>query len=129
MGKHIKKILFVVIGLLLLNFVGSYVYKRFDLTQDKRYTLSRAAKATVATVDSPIVVDVFLKGNFPPEFRRLAVETRQILEEFASFNSNVQFEFINPLDDDNPQEAQQLLAQGVDAVFSDSPRLLSLATH
>ncbi len=102
----------VVIGLVLLNLFGSNFYHRFDLTQDNRYTLSEAAKETIATANSPIVIEVFLKGSYPPEFRRLAAETRQLLEEFKAYNPNISYEFINPLEDeDDPQAIQQQLFQ------------------
>ena len=60
---------------------------RFDLTKDKRYTLSEAAKQTISTaVDAPIIIDVFLEGDFPSEFRSVFVmKHSQILEEFAMF--------------------------------------------
>ncbi len=109
--KHTMHFALVVVVLLLLNFIGNYAYKRFDLTQDKRYTLSEAAKQTVATVDAPVLVDVFLKGNFPPEFRRLQEETEQLLEEFAAYNSNIKYEFLDPLEgEENPQAIQQQMA-------------------
>lgn len=101
---------YMLIVLVALVYFGS-TGKRYDFTSDKRYTLSNAAKATIATVDSPVVIDVFLKGNFPPEFRRLQAEAKQMLEEFSAFNSNINYEFVNPLDDDDPQAAQQLLSQ------------------
>lgn len=112
LNKHTTNFILLLVGLVLLNVIGSYVYKRFDLTQDKRYTLSEAAKNTIAAVDSPIVIDVFLKGNFPPEFKRLQTETRQLLEEFSAYNSNIKFEFINPLEgEDNTEAVQQQLQQ------------------
>ena len=110
--KHTRNFALLVVGLLLLNVFGSYLYHRFDLTQDKRFTLSRSAKNTVATVDSPIIIDVFLKGNFPPEFKRLQAETKQLLKEFQAYNPNISFEFVNPLEDEaNPEAVQQQLAQ------------------
>jgi gliding-associated putative ABC transporter substrate-binding component GldG len=99
--KNIVSIALLVGGLLLLNILGNYFYKRFDLTQDKRFTLSAEAKEIVDYVDSPIIVDVFLKGNFPPEFRRLQSETEQLLEEFSAYNSNIKFDFINPTEKGN----------------------------
>ena len=99
--KNIVSIAVLVGGLLLLNVLGNYFYKRFDLTQDKRFTLSAEAKKIVDYVDSPIIVDVFLKGNFPPEFRRLQSETEQLLEEFSAYNSNIKFDFINPTEKGN----------------------------
>ncbi|GHC58674.1 gliding motility-associated ABC transporter substrate-binding protein GldG [Ulvibacter litoralis] len=111
-NKHTTNFIFLLVALVLLNVIGSYAYKRFDLTQDQRYTLSEAAKNTIAAVDAPIVIDVFLKGNFPPEFKRLQTETKQLLEEFSAYNNNITFEFINPLEDEeNPEAVQQQLQQ------------------
>ncbi|RMA58997.1 gliding motility-associated ABC transporter substrate-binding protein GldG [Ulvibacter antarcticus] len=111
-NKHITKLVLLLIAVVLINLFGSYFYKRFDLTQDQRYTLSEAAKGTVAAVDSPILIDVFLEGNFPPEFKRLQMETKQLLEEFSAYNPNVKYEFINPLEDsENPEAVRQQFQQ------------------
>ncbi|QIE58299.1 gliding motility-associated ABC transporter substrate-binding protein GldG [Rasiella rasia] len=103
-------IVFVLLCIVAVNVVSHYVYSRFDMTQDKRYTLSKEAKETVATVNSPIVIDVFLQGNFPPEFKRLQIETEQLLAEFANYNPNIKFNFVNPLESDNPEALQQQFA-------------------
>lgn len=88
-----------------INFLSTSAYSRFDLTKDKRYTLNQAAINVIKDVDSPIVVDVFLKGkNFPSEFRRLQTETKQLLEEFSAENKNIKFKFINPLEDEASRE-------------------------
>ncbi|MEH6765220.1 MAG: gliding motility-associated ABC transporter substrate-binding protein GldG [Aequorivita antarctica] len=96
--KNIISLVILIGGLILLNILGSYFYKRFDLTQDKRFTLSEEAKEIIEPINSPVIVDVFLKGDFPPEFKRLQSETKQLLEEFSAYNSNIKFEFINPTD-------------------------------
>ncbi len=111
--KNIGSLLILIGGLLLLNFIGNIFYKRFDLTQDKRFTLSAEAKEIVDHVDSPIVIDVFLKGEFPPEFRRLQSETEQLLDEFASYNSNIKFDFVNPLEKDSERFQQQFEKYGL----------------
>ncbi len=103
--KQNKNLLLVIVGLIFLNMLGNYFYKRFDLTQDKRFTLSEAAKNTIATVDSPIFIEVFLEGDFPSEFKRLQAETKQILEEFEAYNPNIKFKFVNPSDNDGDAEA------------------------
>lgn len=100
-------------GLVLLNVLGNYFYKRFDLTQDKRFTLSEEAKQIVDYVNSPMIVDVFLKGNFPPEFNRLQSETEQLLDEFSSYNDNIKFEFINPTEKGNEAFQSQFEKFGV----------------
>ncbi|NNL02932.1 MAG: gliding motility-associated ABC transporter substrate-binding protein GldG, partial [Eudoraea sp.] len=59
----------------------------------------------VGAFNSVIVVDVLLEGELPPEFAKLKVETKQILEEFASRNDNIKFNFIDPLSDITQAEA------------------------
>lgn len=96
--NSLKKLGFLAIGLFLLNFASYYIYKRFDLTQDKRYTLSETTKKIIDGVDSPLIIDVFLEGNFPADFKKLQTETRQLLEEFSAYNSNITFQFVNPVE-------------------------------
>ncbi|QHI35289.1 hypothetical protein IMCC3317_06350 [Kordia antarctica] len=91
------KILLVLIGLIILNVIAGSVFTRFDLTQDKRYTLSEASKETISNVNSPITIDVFLKGDFPSDYKRLATETEQLLAEFSAYNSNVNYNFVDPI--------------------------------
>lgn len=99
--KNIVSLAKLIAGLILLNVLGNYFHKRFDLTQDQRFTLSEEAKEIIDEIDSPLVVDVFLKGNFPSEFRRLQTETEQLLDEFSAYNSNIKFQFLNPLEKGN----------------------------
>lgn len=107
-SSSLKDIISLVVVLVVIYSVGQLFYKRFDLTQDKRFTLSEVTKEIVAMADSPIMVDVFLKGNFPPEFRRLQMETKQLLEEFANENPNIKFEFYNPTEDDSETVQKQI---------------------
>ena len=103
------------VGLILVNLLASIFHQRFDLTRDHRFTLSPAAKAILDEVRSPIVIDVFLKGNFPPEFRKLQNETRQLLEEFEAYNPNIRFDFTDPLaeGDDANAIAQEFYELGM----------------
>ncbi len=96
--NSLKKLGFLAIGLFVLNFASYYIYKRFDVTQDKRYTLSETTKKIIDGVDSPLIIDVFLEGNFPADFKKLQTETRQLLEEFSAYNSNITFQFVNPIE-------------------------------
>ncbi len=99
-----------------MNFISSRVYKRFDLTSDKRYTLNQSALNVITDIDSPIAIDVFLEGkDFPSEFRRLQTETRQLLEEFSANNNNITFNFLNPIEDDATRDRniKQLQARGL----------------
>ncbi|RSC92300.1 gliding motility-associated ABC transporter substrate-binding protein GldG [Tenacibaculum singaporense] len=96
MNKKLQHIALALIGLLIVNYIANSVYKRFDLTQDKRYTLSEVSERLIDKIDAPLTIHVFLEGDFPAEFKRLQIETRQFLEELQAKNANIRFRFINP---------------------------------
>lgn len=103
--QNIKQLVLIAFALIAINIIGNYFFKRFDLTEDKRYTLSQTSLDIIKSVDSPLIIDVFLEGNFPPEFKRLQDETKQLLEEFSAYNSNIIFEFANPIENEEERVA------------------------
>ncbi|NKI32029.1 gliding motility-associated ABC transporter substrate-binding protein GldG [Croceivirga thetidis] len=94
----------VVSVLILLICLGRFANYRFDLTKDKRYTLSQEAKLTVEDFDSPVIVDILLEGNLPSEFARLQAETTQLLDAFKAENKNLSYNLVNPLEDTSNQQ-------------------------
>lgn len=104
------KVVIAFLALLAINFIAEKWHTRWDLTQDKRYTLSETTRRTLLKINSPIVVDVLLKGNIPTEFKKLQTETLQLLEEYTAFNSNIVFNFVNPLEgEENVEKTLQEL--------------------
>ncbi|WP_233861457.1 gliding motility-associated ABC transporter substrate-binding protein GldG [Tenacibaculum piscium] len=95
--SNIRYIVFSFFGLFLINYLSSSVYKRFDLTQDKRFTISEISSNLLDNLEDAIFINIYLEGDFPAEFKRLQTETRQFLEELKALNSNIQFRFINPI--------------------------------
>jgi gliding-associated putative ABC transporter substrate-binding component GldG len=97
--NNIKQLIYVILGIIVLNVIGSFVYQRFDMTHDKRYTLQDATKDLLRQVNTPLEFTVLLQGeDFPSEFRRLQQETKQLLEEFRGINSNIRFVLEDPLE-------------------------------
>lgn len=104
---NIQKLFKIIVFLLIINFGSHFFFKRFDLTEDKRYTLSDTSISILKNIKEPLYVDVFLEGNFPGEFKKLQAETQQLLEEYKAYNSNIIFQFVNPLE--NPEEREQIM--------------------
>ena len=78
MKKFLISVVVALVAVVLLNILASFAYTRFDLTEDKRYTLSQPAMDIAKKFDAPVVVDVLLDGNIPPEFSKLKAETIQL---------------------------------------------------
>lgn len=103
--NNLKTVLVTVVILLVLNGIGSKFFHRFDLTKDHRYTLSSTSLKLIQTIKEPLIVVVFLTGAFPGEFKKLQIETLQLLEEFKAYNSNIVFQFVNPLENEEEKDS------------------------
>jgi ABC-2 type transport system permease protein len=101
MSKKLKHSIYLFITLIVLNIVSQDFYNRIDLTTDNRYTLAKVTKDIVANIDKQLIVKVYLEGDFPSEFKRLQIETRQFLEELNAKNSFIKIQFLRP---DNQRE-------------------------
>ena len=83
--------------LLIVNWAASQFHTRVDLTIEKRFTLSSATKKLLAKLEAPVIIDVFLKGNYPSGFRQLSSSTNDMLKEFKEVAGNkIQYNFIGP---------------------------------
>lgn len=82
--------------IILFNVISSYLFTRFDLTSEKRYTLSNSTKKILRETDDIFYFKVYLEGEFPSGFKRLSQSTREMLDEFRAYSNNIQYEFINP---------------------------------
>ncbi len=61
---YIKLIIYVVV-VVLVNLVGMTLFFRFDLTQNKIYSISAASKKVVSTLSEPLTINVFFTKNLP----------------------------------------------------------------
>ena len=92
-----KNLIYSILALVLLLGTFGIFSMRFDLTQEKRYTLSDATIKVLKSVEKPLTFDVYLDGDFPASFRQLQNETKFILEEFRKVNPKIDFKFIDPI--------------------------------
>ncbi|MFM9400357.1 gliding motility-associated ABC transporter substrate-binding protein GldG [Myroides odoratimimus] len=116
--RDVKLLVRLLVVLVIINVISALTYTRFDFTQDQRYTLSKSTVGIVDNVQDLLIVDVFLKGNFPLEFRRLQNETKQLLEEIQSRNENIKFRFIDPNEEgaNKAETLEQLYEYGLKPV-------------
>ena len=97
---------------ILLNFIGAFYFKRFDLTSEKRYTLAESTKTLLKNLDDEVYFKVYFDGDFNPSFTRLKNEAKEILDEFRAYSSNqIQYEFIVPGDGLSTDEKSNLEKQ------------------
>lgn len=110
--KSIWQFLILVAGIAILNIGSDIVYKRFDLTKEKRFTLSQASHDLVDQLDETLYIEIFLDGEFPQEYRRLKNATRDLLNEYEHISKgNIVFRFNDVLGGKTIKEKDNILKQ------------------
>ena len=114
--KNLKKnqivtFLVTVAIVVLVNVIGSFVFTRFDLTSEKRYTLSPTTKEILNDLNDYVYFKVYLEGDFPAGFKKLRRETKEMLDEFRAYSKYIDYEFINPSESGNEAEIRETYNQ------------------
>jgi len=90
--------------IVVLNIIAAFLFTRFDLTAEKRYSLAPATKQLLKKLDDVVFFKVYLYGDLPPGFQRLSNETKEMLDEFRAYSDNIQYEFVDPSDNPNAKD-------------------------
>ena len=109
--NQITTFLITVVIVVLLNVIGSFVFTRFDLTSEKRYTLSPTTKEILNGLNDYVYFKVYLEGDFPAGFKKLRRETKEMLDEFRAYSKYIDYEFINPAESGNEAEIRETYNQ------------------
>lgn len=74
------------------------LYRSFDLTEEKRFTLTDGTKNLLRNLDEIVYIKVMLDGKLPAELKRLRSSTIDILDDFRSLSALVDYDFDNPME-------------------------------
>jgi len=100
----------VLVILVLANVASQYAYFRWDLTSEKRYSISAPTKKLVKDLKDVVIVKVYLGGELNAGFTRLKESTRNMLKEFQAYGGgNIEYEFIDPMAITNLEERKALM--------------------
>jgi len=99
-SKWLESVLKLANGLalvIMLNVAGSLYFLRWDLTEEKRFSISDPTKELLENLEDDVYVEVYLEGDLPSGFRRLRNSIEEVLEEFKIYSGDrVHYTFINP---------------------------------
>jgi gliding-associated putative ABC transporter substrate-binding component GldG len=89
--------LVLIAAIILVNLLARHSIVRYDLTEEKRYSMSEATQNLLGELEEPVYVEVYLAGDINAEFSRLQTAIRQTLDQFKTYaRGNIQYKFINP---------------------------------
>ncbi len=100
-NKNLLSLSLIFIIIISLNIISYYIFARFDMTAEKRYTLSSFTKKTLKNLNGKIFITVYLEGNqLPLNFKKFKRAIKELLDEFKVYAGiNLDYEFVNPTDE------------------------------
>lgn len=109
----------VIVIIILVNLIAAYLYHRWDMTTERRYSLSSSTKNLLDKLDGKVYVKVYLDGELQSGFLKLRNSTIDVLKEMNSESGGkIQYEFVNPIrnaktEDEKVKIYQEMSAKGL----------------
>lgn len=107
MKKSTRNIIGTVLLLIGILVLSEFVFKRFDLTKDKRYTLTETTHKVLQKIDKPLKINVLLGGELSGDYRTLKNEISFLLDEFRNINPKISYQFLDPIKDYTSAQLQE----------------------
>ncbi len=108
-NQAIFSLLLMALILICVNILASFFHTGFDLTKEKRFTLSPSTKKLLSNMKEVAVIDVYLKGKFPADLQHMQEAVREELAAFKNVAGNkIIYRFIDPFEGKNDNEKKQI---------------------
>ena len=98
----------ILIAVIFINLIGRNWFLRFDLTDNKMYSLSSSSKSVVQKIDDLFTIKVYFSADLPAQYSNNKRYLQDILEEYTAYSSgNLRFEFYSPENEEQIAEDAQ----------------------
>ena len=103
-----------------IQIIASYFHYSFDLTKEKRFTINPNTSKVLQELEDKVSITVFLKGNLPSGFQKLANSTNDFLQLLKETNNTTfEYSFKEPTDEidgESKKYEDTLQAMGASAI-------------
>ncbi|MFT4772607.1 MAG: ABC-2 type transport system permease protein [Cryomorphaceae bacterium] len=101
-----------IVLLVLIGFISTIKFQRFDLTEEKRHSLTSSTIRLLEELDEVVYVKVFLDGDFPADYQRLRQSIREKLDEMKAYaGDEIEYEFINPSEAEDRKSREEMYGE------------------
>jgi len=101
-----------IILLILVGYISTIKFERFDLTEEKRHSLTESTIRLLEGLDDVVYIKVFLDGDFPADYQRLRQAVREKLDEMKAYaGEEIQYEFINPSEAEDQRSREEMYGE------------------
>lgn len=111
----ILKTLILIVVLVLINVYFTNKIYRYDLTEDKLFTISEVTKDILNDLDDYVTIEVYFSEKLPQQLIPVRQEIEDILKEYVAYSENyIRVQFIDPAT--SPETREKVIGTGVPEV-------------
>ena len=107
-GRKTIAVVFLLIGLVLVNYLASSIPVRIDATGESIYSLSAGTKAMLGKIEEPVVLDLYFSSNasgLPIRYKNYAARVEEMLRQYVrASRGKLTLNVINPRPDTPDEE-------------------------
>jgi len=84
--QNVFQALLILLLIVVFNVLSTMVFHRFDLTKEKRFTITPISKNILREVEDKVYIEVYLESdNLPVELVRYRKVVKEFLDNFSSY--------------------------------------------
>ena len=115
-AKISSTIILVVVIVFIVNILSENYSFRFDLTRSKEYTLSKATRNILKSLDKPVTITAYFSKDLPPNIGNISGNLKDMLIEYGSRSDGmVVYKFVNPNEKDALE--QEAVKNGIQPIM------------
>ena len=80
------KYVFLLIAIIGANYLSNIFPFQFDLTKEKRYTLSESSTEVISQIQAPVTVHLYLGGDLPSNYKTISNAAIALLDQLHQIN-------------------------------------------
>ncbi len=116
MMKNTISVLLIAGIVIFINVLSRQFFFRWDITEGKQYTLSKATKDILRNLEDPVTVKAYFSEDLPANVAKTERDFREMLIEYSNLSKGyVDYEFVNPNED--PTVEQEAVQNGIAPVM------------
>ncbi len=118
-GGGVSNIILVIVIIVAINVIAASLYFRWDITEEKLYTLSEGSSEIVGKITTPVTIKYYYTENLeglPITYKNYGKKISELLLEYRNLNPDmITFETYNPKPDSDEEEwARKYGLSGID---------------
>lgn len=112
LSQNILAVLLILGIAVVANYLSSHVSLRWDLTEDKEYTLSQATRDIVAGLEDRLTIKLYYSKDLPPMLTPVQEQVSDLIRELRAHAKNgLVIENVDP--DSNEEKERETLTLGI----------------